>query len=285
MSLHADMITPNASRSSYPSLFEGVIVTSTLAVVVGFGFVAVYIFNRGIVPAVLVLTIAAGMGLTTGFISRFELPGRSSLVCWWVALFSLCVGMIPQGWLSGGVLGFDLITHELIKPDLDGLLRLFLGATSAWLAVRAWAGRLSPQSSSMPDRRGLRARIRPSHMQSNASGDVAAPSGVNIVAPNPRSPNTPSVVRPSGRQQTFNLRRPKFGAEGPKKWSIKRNRQRRIHAAIHLTENIEHRCPFCLELVERSDSSGSVECTICHTLHHADCWAVTGTCQVPHHNI
>jgi hypothetical protein len=26
-----------------------------------------------------------------------------------------------------------------------------------------------------------------------------------------------------------------------------------------------------------------VECQICHTLHHADCWAITGTCQVPHY--
>jgi hypothetical protein len=25
-----------------------------------------------------------------------------------------------------------------------------------------------------------------------------------------------------------------------------------------------------------------VECEICHTLHHADCWAITGACQVPH---
>jgi hypothetical protein len=23
-------------------------------------------------------------------------------------------------------------------------------------------------------------------------------------------------------------------------------------------------------------------CPICHTHHHADCWEVTGTCQVPH---
>jgi hypothetical protein len=27
-----------------------------------------------------------------------------------------------------------------------------------------------------------------------------------------------------------------------------------------------------------------VECKICHTLHHADCWAVTGACQIPHLN-
>jgi hypothetical protein len=27
-----------------------------------------------------------------------------------------------------------------------------------------------------------------------------------------------------------------------------------------------------------------VECEVCHTLHHKDCWDVTGICQVPHLN-
>lgn len=46
----------------------------------------------------------------------------------------------------------------------------------------------------------------------------------------------------------------------------------------------EHRCPFCLEIVEPGDGRGMVECPICHTRHHADCWAVTGICQVPHYH-
>jgi len=46
----------------------------------------------------------------------------------------------------------------------------------------------------------------------------------------------------------------------------------------------EHRCPYCLEIVQPNDPRGIVECKICHTLHHADCWAITGTCQVPHLN-
>jgi hypothetical protein len=51
---------------------------------------------------------------------------------------------------------------------------------------------------------------------------------------------------------------------------------------IHLLGDIEHRCPFCLEIVEKNDPRGVKICPICHTRHHADCWAVTGTCQVPH---
>jgi hypothetical protein len=53
---------------------------------------------------------------------------------------------------------------------------------------------------------------------------------------------------------------------------------------IRLLGAIEHRCPFCLETVEKNDPRGVKICKICHTHHHADCWDVTGACQVPHHH-
>ena len=46
----------------------------------------------------------------------------------------------------------------------------------------------------------------------------------------------------------------------------------------------EHRCPYCLDEVKRNDSRGVKECEVCHSLHHADCWNITGMCQVPHLN-
>lgn len=52
---------------------------------------------------------------------------------------------------------------------------------------------------------------------------------------------------------------------------------------IKFSGEIEHRCPFCLETVEKNGPRGVKICKICHTYHHADCWEVTGTCQVPHH--
>jgi hypothetical protein len=58
--------------------------------------------------------------------------------------------------------------------------------------------------------------------------------------------------------------------------------QKRPHASVRLTGAVEHRCPFCLESVDKKDKRGVKVCPICHTHHHADCWEVTGTCQVPH---
>ena len=51
---------------------------------------------------------------------------------------------------------------------------------------------------------------------------------------------------------------------------------------IHLESVEEHRCPYCLDIVEKNDPRGVKICPICHTYHHSDCWAVTGSCQVPH---
>jgi len=64
----------------------------------------------------------------------------------------------------------------------------------------------------------------------------------------------------------------------------RRNRlfNRKPNLQISLYE--EHRCPFCLDEVKRNDPRGVKKCEVCNTLHHADCWAVTGMCQVPHLN-
>ena len=57
------------------------------------------------------------------------------------------------------------------------------------------------------------------------------------------------------------------------------------HPKVQLSKEVENRCPFCLEIVEEDDPRGIVICPICHTYHHADCWEVTGTCQVPHKHV
>lgn len=63
-----------------------------------------------------------------------------------------------------------------------------------------------------------------------------------------------------------------------------KRRRKRGKPRVQLALVEEHRCPYCLDLVVRSDPRGVVECKVCHTLHHKDCWEVTGSCQVPHLN-
>lgn len=51
-----------------------------------------------------------------------------------------------------------------------------------------------------------------------------------------------------------------------------------------IVAHVEDRCPYCFDIVKRNDPRGVKVCEVCGTPHHADCWAVTGKCQVPHLN-
>jgi ribosomal protein L37AE/L43A len=66
--------------------------------------------------------------------------------------------------------------------------------------------------------------------------------------------------------------------------AMPKRRKRNKKARVQLALVEEHRCPYCFDTVTRKDSRGVKECPVCHTLHHADCWDVTGSCQVPHLN-
>lgn len=56
------------------------------------------------------------------------------------------------------------------------------------------------------------------------------------------------------------------------------------HNGARVIARVEDRCPYCFDVIKPNDPRGVHICEICHTPHHADCWAVTGKCQVPHLN-
>ena len=64
-----------------------------------------------------------------------------------------------------------------------------------------------------------------------------------------------------------------------------RSRSRENHdEGPRIMRVVEDRCPYCLDVVKRNDPRGIQVCEVCGTPHHADCWAITGKCQVPHLN-
>ncbi|MBI4786154.1 MAG: hypothetical protein HY782_03790 [Chloroflexi bacterium] len=88
----------------------------------------------------------------------------------------------------------------------------------------------------------------------------------------------PTRTRPRRQRQTTHKRkRPRL----PKLPT----RQRADHDdGPRIMRVVEDRCPYCLDIVKRNDPRGVQVCEVCHTPHHADCWAITGKCQVPHLN-
>jgi hypothetical protein len=265
---------PNLTSSSRSPLYSGIAVTGSASIAAGLGFSVVYILNKAIEPVFLTVTSDVGMGLIAGLAARFSLPRRSSTLRWLVALFGVCTGSIFMGWLSQGLLGINLIDRTSIAPDWDGLQRLIFGAITAWPAVSAWNNsrkrRQIPAHSSMyAPTTGRTARRR-----GNSRGNARVTSRRALAS---SAPSAPTHTRTGGRAKLHKKRRRSTSTVGSR-------RKRQINSSIRLATKVDHRCPYCLEIVNANDPRGVVECSTCHTLHHADCWGVTGTCQVPHHN-
>ncbi len=152
---------------------------------------------------------------------------------------------------------------------------MVIAIDTSWIALRAWK-RSTPraaESSSLPARRARRS--------ARSSSSKALPH-LSFPKIQLRNSNAKPKVR---RKRTERPRVSMSTASG----SVKATRSRQwnpLHRKpqIQLAVHEDHRCPYCLEEVKRNDPRGVVECEVCHTLHHKDCWDITGACQVPHLN-
>ena len=92
----------------------------------------------------------------------------------------------------------------------------------------------------------------------------------------PHLPERPArQAPPAPRRTRHRLLQPRLVA--PRQRSNHRN-------GLRVGSVVEERCPYCLDLVKRNDPRGVRICEVCGTPHHADCWSITGKCQVPHLN-
>jgi hypothetical protein len=185
---------------------------------------------------------------------------------------------------------------EFHKMDWTDPIHLGISLMMTALALRAWPRPLPalqpvevvPLPTPAPTKTRTRAtqskrgrRTTSSLSSSNGRAPVELPGSWSTrLSPNPQS---------APRTRSNNGSRPPV-VKAPKKTKAKdqvvrpkrRRSRRKPHIQFALVE--EHRCPYCLDAVTHNDARGVKECEVCHTLHHADCWAITGTCQVPHLN-
>lgn len=261
----------------------------------------------------------ASIGLIAGFGARIFLRNRDGFVRYSIAILIAVIGMYLIGALTNWVLGIGPILFEEkfaeqlreVKFDsnfFNQIGTLGLGsrvlfdfsaldwADSAHLAVtlvmavlsmQAWRRRTTATYSpatytpapmqepvdAMPMYEVSPApRVRQSRrVPSNGRAHVRSNNGSARLTPSPQA-----RLRSNTRPRVKRIKEP---VVRPKK---KRLLQRKPTIQLALVE--EHRCPYCLDPVVRKDPRGVKECEVCHTLHHADCWAITGVCQVPHLN-
>ena len=263
--------------------------------------------QKSTVPLVLFNILAdAGLGLLVGLATRLVLKDRHGLVQglvstavtfiglavlgyftnWRSGIGPFQVGLVRVHWLDAARIPLQLpLEFGRSGMDLLDLVHMVIAMDTSWIALRVWkqGPRVSGQGS-LPssERRGR----RPAPPRASQSVQSVTPQPAPLPAPHIPASSVPSA-RPK-LQRKRNGRplitkaapaiRPMRAAK-PRKASLRMG-----HSAVHLAVHEEHRCPYCLETVDRNDPRGTVECQVCHTLHHKDCWDITGSCQVPHLN-
>jgi len=195
------------------------------------------------------------LGLVCGFASRFVFRKNMGGLRYTAACAVYIFGLLLLGVFTGWRFGIDPFKSDPKGADLSDLGQLISGMGIIALSLLAWY------------RPVLEVQVAPQTRQ---------------VVPVPR-PSRPPVQRPRRTRRPRSKPAPVISATSPTPTRPKRKRLTR-RKSLQLSNQQEHRCPYCLELVEPGDPRGTVECKVCHTLHHADCWAITGTCQVPHLN-
>lgn len=196
----------------------------------------------------------AAMGLIAGLSVRLVLRKQTVFLRFVSVPAFLIGGLELMGWFTGWQVGLGPLNFGHTGVDWYSLGQLFLGIGIALLALLAWT---------------------------QPTLTVARP------APRPKSIVTSPRTRPQPKKRPRRAAR-SSGWLAPasvtgKSVGPKRKRLGRRKPRLQLSDKEEHRCPYCLELVDPDDPRGTVECKICHTLHHTDCWAITGACQVPHY--
>ena len=232
-------------------------------------FACAFLVNRTILPSALRLAAAAGLGLAAGLAARWALRQRPVLTRSVAALAGLTVGLLALGvvtWGNAGLGPFDLSSP---RPDWRGLGQWTVGASCAWLALRAGRARVPAPAGQRraPWRRAVDWWREQSARAANGWENLGLSRWLY------RLPGQVAKLAAEARQNAARRARPQLRVPRPGK---------RRRPSIRLTGVAEDYCPYCLVRVEPNDRRGVVVCRVCHSRHHADCWAVTGECQVPH---
>jgi hypothetical protein len=219
------------------------------ATVAGLAFSMLYLVNRVLPADVISAGAALATGLAGGFAARGWLGNARMGLRLVAGLAASVLGQVFLGWVTWGFVGVHLQAAGRLGPDWGGLARIALGGLAVVLSLQAYG---------IPR--------------------VSLPEFPEVPEVNNRS----VPARRAARGPRLRVRRRGGFLPGIRRAARSIGRSRRPH--VRLQAMIEHRCPYCLEPVLRRDPRGERTCPECHTRHHADCWAVTGMCQVPHHH-
>ncbi len=267
------MATPTPTPQPRSSLPRKIILLFLLTSAAAFGTIFLKRVGYPMAYLSLISLDATLLGLTAGFGARFILKHRHTAFRLLANFAALIVGLFVLGYFTGGTFGMGPITFRRSNFDWGGLIQLVIGGISGVLSMFAWHKPVSLVA--IGEEPSSRPIIRNPKPKPDNSAHATKKAGKKL-----RSPVKEKQVSRASIQDIPKPRR-KRQREGLNASQLKRRTRK---PDVQFAPGIEHRCPYCLEPVQPNDPRGIVECKICHTLHHADCWAITGVCQVPHLN-
>ena len=237
------------------------------------------------------------VGLLAGFSARRFLTGHTRFLQLLAALISTALSLASLYILSAGFIGINLFNRSNNTPDWQGLIQLGLAALGSLLVINAFRTSPAPQevhtapavAAPQPKRevkRWLPNFSFPALKKSESKVTKIAPAKKKRVSAKKsatkRSSNTLAIQKTAAKPQKLAV----AAAAAPKPKTKKPSRKAKKNAKpeIKFVGKEEHTCPYCLDPVEDHDPRGVKICSICKTRHHADCWGITGACQIPHSN-
>ncbi len=227
------------------------------------------------------LTGAAGIGLVAGFFTRILLGDRRKFLRIMVSLAGVLTGLLVFGAMTVWNYGIGPLYFFRSTVDWLGLGLLITGGVSALISGLAY--RTPMGQGSLPLEGDLYETSRETQGGSTRSPAMPRKTSRKVKSAGKAAGKTRKVVAGKAKIAERKIKRTPPPTR-PVRQAAKTAVGRKSSKKIILAPVEIHRCPYCLEPVKRNDPRGVVECDVCHTLHHADCWAITGTCQVPHYN-
>jgi hypothetical protein len=305
--------TPTTAGES-DSFMRKLVILLLLVVNAVLGIVLWFQIDRELPVLLSTLFADVTLGLVAGFGSRIVFRKWTRVAQYLMAILSAVIGMILVGNLTKSVLGigplglehgtmsqiqqmsFDsTLTSQLRELQIDPLTvvdvsgmeesdvaHLGVSLLLAMMSLQAWY-RPARQVIEVESLSHAQVEVEPRNVGLSVAPEGSNGSGSRVHQPVTwfRSPAPSAAPRPRIRSKNRIKPAAKSAAKSAK--SARKSRSRR-RPQIQLAVVEEHRCPYCLDPVSRNDARGVKECEVCHTLHHGDCWSITGFCQVPHLN-
>jgi hypothetical protein len=263
------------------------------------GMLSLYLINRIWLPVTLKYEIVAFTALAAGLLSRRLLSRFSRLLRFSTGLFALISSLALLFRLTQGYIGIEMVWNSANGADWDGLLQLGVGLVVIFLALQARFDRVErvphapeveeevaseEEHEAMNSRKSKISISRPAvftgkywQKRWEKRPRISTSNAIRI-GEDVRSRRSNGTIRVDKKKQR-NLKVAKT-----KKLDFRRVLSLGRRKAVQLSNQVDFMCPYCLEDVVPNDPRGIEVCKVCGTPHHADCWAVTGVCQIPHQN-